>query len=122
MVREERSQGLRGRRLNQCPLLSVRTLSSWSLAWIVRCGDGAGDEVKGMSPMLSRCVGGQDTDKEVDAGGLAFVVSLFITIDGVDATAGSEVLSRREEDVTVATGIPKGLPFCFTRGLSLPCE
>lgn len=72
--------------------------------------------------MLSRCVGGQDTDKEVDAGGLAFVVSLFIAIEGVNATAGSEVLCSGEEDVTVATEIPMGLPFCFTCGLSLPSE
>lgn len=75
-----------------------------------------------MSPTLSRCVGGQDTDKEVDAGGLACVVSIFITIEGADATAGSEVLSRGEDDVTVATGIPMGLPFCFTCRLSLPSE
>lgn len=36
VVKEARSQGLRGSRLNQCPLLSVRTLSSWSLAWNAR--------------------------------------------------------------------------------------
>lgn len=53
VVREERSQGLRGSRLNQCPLLSVRTLSSWSLAWNMRCGDGAGEEVGGVFPGLS---------------------------------------------------------------------
>lgn len=78
--------------------------------------------MKRVSPTLSRRVGGQDTDKEVDAGGLAFVASIFITIEGVDATAGSEVLSSGEDDVTVATGIPIGLPFCFTSGLSLPSE
>lgn len=75
-----------------------------------------------MSPTLSRCVGGQDTDKEVDAGGLATVVSIFITIEEADAIAGSEVLSSGEDDVTVATGIPVGLPFCLTCGLSLTSE
>lgn len=78
--------------------------------------------MRGVSPTLSRCAGGQETDKEVDAGGLAFVVSIFITTEGADATAGSEVLSSGEEDVTIATGIPMGLPFCFTCGLSLPSE
>lgn len=78
--------------------------------------------MKGASPTLSRCVGGQDPDKEVDAGGLAFVASVFITIEGADATAGSEILSSGGDDVTVATGIPRGLPFCLTRGLSLPSK
>lgn len=88
MVREARSQGLRGSRLNQCPLLSVRTLSSWSLAWNARCGD----EVGGVFPGLSRGAGRHGTNKEVEAGGGAFVVSLVVTIEGVVATAGSEVL------------------------------
>lgn len=67
MVREERSQGLRGSRLNQCPLLSVSTLSSWSFAWNERCGDGAGDEVGGVFPGLSRAAGRHGAEKEDEA-------------------------------------------------------
>lgn len=92
MVIDVTSQGLRGSRLNQCPLLSVRTLSSWSLAWNERYGDGAGDEVGGVFPGLSRWAGWHGTDKEVEAGGGMFVVSLVVTMEGVVATAGSEVL------------------------------
>lgn len=92
MVRDERSQGLRGSKLNQCPLLSVRTLSNWSLAWNARCGDGAGDEVGGVFPGLSRGAGRHGTDKEVEVGAETFVVSLLVTMEGVAATAGSEVL------------------------------
>lgn len=92
MVREERSQGVRGSRLNQCPLLSVRTLSSWSLAWNARCGEGAGDAVGGVVPGLSRGTGGHGTDKEVEAGGGTFVVSLVVIIEGVIAAVGSEEL------------------------------
>lgn len=92
VVREARSQGLRGSRLNQCPLLSVRTLSSWSFAWNARCGDGPGEEVGGVFPGLSRGAGRHGTDKEAEAGGGTFVVSLVVTMEGVVATAGSEVL------------------------------
>lgn len=119
---EVRSQGLRGSRLNQCPLLSVRTLSSWSLAWNERYGDRAEKEVGGVFPELSRGAGRQGTDKEVEAGGGMLVVSLVVNMEGVVATAGSEVLRVGEEDVpvVVATGVPKGLvPFCLTWGLSL---
>lgn len=91
VVMEERSQGLRGSRLNQCPLLSVRTLSSWSLAWNERCGDGTGDEVGGVFPGLSRGAR-QGTAKEAEAGGGMFVVSSAVTMEEVVATAASEVL------------------------------
>lgn len=91
VVREVRSQGLRGSRLNQCPLLSVSTRRSWSLAWNERCGDGAGDEVGGVFPGLSRGAK-QGTAKEAEAWGGMFVVSLVVTMEEVVATATSEVL------------------------------
>lgn len=85
---EVTSQGLRGRRLNQCPLLSVKTLSSWSLAW----NDRYGDEVGGVFPGLSCGTGRHGTDKEVEARGGMFVVSLMVTMEVFFATAVSEVL------------------------------
>lgn len=102
---EERSQGLRGSRLNQWPLLSVRTRRSWSLAWKERWGDG------GVFP------GRQGTDREVEAGGGMFVESLVVTMEMVVAAAGSEVLWVGEDDATeaVALGV---LPFCLTWGFS----
>jgi len=121
VVSDARSQGFRGSRLNQCPLLSVRTLSSWSLAWNERSGDGAGDEVGGVFPGLSRGAGRLGKDKEVEAGGGMFAVSLVVTMEGVVAATGSGVLCMGEDDVPVfeAIGLPMGLPFCLTWGLSL---
>lgn len=74
-----------------------------------------------MFPGLSRGAGRHGTDKEVEAGGGMFVVSLEVTIEGVVAAAGSGVLRMGEDDVTVvvAVGVPTGLPFCLTWGLSL---
>lgn len=110
MVREERSQGLRGSRLNQCPLLSVSTLSSWSLAWNERCGDKEG----GLFPRLS-CGARQGTATEAEAGGGMLVVSLLVTMEEVVATATSEVLWVGEDDASMAAALePMGLPFCLT--------
>lgn len=69
-----------------------------------------------MFPGLSRGAGRHMTDKEVEAAAGAFAVSLVVIIEGVFATAGSEVLRVGENDVTVfvAIGVPAGLPFCFT--------
>lgn len=92
MVREERSQGLRGSRLNQCPLLSVRTLSNWSLVWNTRCGDGAGEEVGGVFPGLSCRIGRQGKDKDAEIGGGICVVSLVVTKEGINAAVGSGVV------------------------------
>lgn len=44
-----------------------------------------------MVPGLSHGAGRQGTDKEVDARG-GTLVSLLVTVEGVVATAGSEVL------------------------------
>lgn len=87
MVTEVRSQGLRGSKLNQCPLLSVRTLRSWSLGWNEMYGGGAGDEVGGVVSGDSR-----GADSEVEAGGGMLVVSLVVTMEGGVATVCSEVL------------------------------
>lgn len=75
-----------------------------------------------MFPGLSRGAGRHGTDKEVEVGGGTIVVSLVVTMEGAVATAGSEVLCVGEDDVTVvvAIGVPTGLPFCLTLGLSLP--
>lgn len=75
VVSEERSQGLRGSRLNQCPLLSVRTRSSWSLGWRESCWDGVGEEAGGEFPGLSRRAGRHRADREVEVGPGTFEVS-----------------------------------------------
>lgn len=93
MVREERSHGLRGSRLNQCPLLSVRTLRSWSLAWNERCGDR--DEVGGVLPGLSCDAGRQGTNKDVEAEGGMFVVSSVVTMEEVAAAAAASEVFRQ---------------------------
>ena len=45
-----------------------------------------------MVPGLSRGAGRQGKDKEVEAGGGIFVVSLVVTMEGVVAAASSRVL------------------------------
>lgn len=65
--------------------------------------------------------GRQETDKEPGAGGGMFAVSLVVAMEGVVATAGSEVLRVGEDDVTdtLALAAATGLPFCLTWKLSL---
>lgn len=75
-----------------------------------------------MFPGLSRGAGRHGTDKEVEVGGGIFALSLVVTMEGVVATAGSEVLLVGEDDVTVvvvAIEVPTGLPFCLAWGFPL---